>query len=91
MTEAGIDAILLLHHHDILYYANTARPAALLVSPDDAVLFVRQSLDCAQQEATITRVEAMKGFSSVVEVVAELGLTGGVLGTEMDLVSAHPR
>lgn len=89
MTEAEVDAILLLHHRDILYYAGTARPAALLVSPGNTVLFVRRGIDCAQREATVTRVEAMMGFSSVVEVVAELGLTGGVLGTEFDLVPAQ--
>ncbi len=89
MTEAGINAALLLHHRDILYYAGTVRPAALLVSPDDAVLFVRRGFDYARQEATVARVETMRGFSSVVEVAAELGLTGGVLGTEMDLVSAQ--
>ncbi|MCP4537955.1 MAG: aminopeptidase P family protein [Chloroflexi bacterium] len=89
ITEAGIDAVLLLHHRDILYYAGTARPAALLVTPDNAVLFVRRGFDYAQQEATVARVEAMKGFSTVVAVIAELGLTGGVLGTEMDLVPAQ--
>jgi Xaa-Pro aminopeptidase len=31
----------------------------------------------------------MKGFSSVADVFAELGLTGGALGTELDLVSAQ--
>jgi Xaa-Pro dipeptidase len=89
MTEEGIDAILLLHHRDILYYAGTARPAALLVSSGDAVLFLRRGLDCARQEATVARIETMKGFSSVVEVVAELGLTGGVLGTGLDLLPAQ--
>ncbi|HEY71891.1 MAG: hypothetical protein B6I35_00340 [Anaerolineaceae bacterium 4572_32.2] len=89
MTKAGIDAALLLHHRDILYYAGVARPAALLVSPGDAALFVRRGLEYAQQEATIARVEPMKGFSSIAEVVDELGLTGGVMGTELDLVPAQ--
>jgi Xaa-Pro aminopeptidase len=89
MAKAGMDAALLLHHRDILYYAGTVRPAALLVTPGGAVLLVRRGFDYARQETTVTRVEAMKGFSSVAQVVAELGLTGGVLGTEMDLVSAQ--
>ncbi len=89
MAEAGMDAALLLHHRDILYYANTVRPAALLVYPGGAVLFVRRGFEQARQEATVSRVEAMKGFSSVAEVVAALRLAGGVLGTEMDLVPAQ--
>ena len=89
MVEAGMDAALLLHHRDILYYAGTVRPAALLVSPGGAVLFVRRGLEYARQEATVARVEPMKGFSSVAEVAAELGLAGGVLGTEIDLVPAQ--
>jgi len=89
MAKAGMDAALLLHHRDILYYAGTVRPAALLVAPHDAVLFVRRGFEYARQEATVARVEPMRGFSSVAEVVAELGLSGSVLGTELDLVSAQ--
>ena len=89
MAEAGMDAALLLHHRDVLYYANTVRPAALLVYPGGAVLFVRRGFEYARQEATVSRVEPMKGFSSVAEVVVELGLAGGVLGVEMDLVPAQ--
>jgi Xaa-Pro aminopeptidase len=89
MTEAGMDAALLLHHRDILYYAGTVRPAALLVSSKGAVLFVRRGLECARQEATVARVEPMKGFSDIADVAAELGLAGEKIGTELDLVSAQ--
>ena len=97
MAEAGIDAALLLHPRDVLYYAGTVRPAALLVAPGSGrsptepgvVLLVRRGLEYARQEATVARVEPMDGFSSVAEAVAGLGLTGGVLGTELDLVPAR--
>ncbi len=89
MTDVGMDAALLLHHRDILYYAGTVRPAALLVSPGGAVLFVRRGLAYARHEAAVARGESMRGFSSVVEVVDELGLTGGAMGVELDLVSAQ--
>lgn len=88
MTQAGMDAALLLHHRDILYYAGTVRPAALLVSPGNVVLFIRRGIEHARQEATVARVEPMSGFSSIAQVMAELGLTGGVLGTELDLIPA---
>jgi len=84
-----MDAALLLHHRDILYYAGTVRPAVLLVAPHDAILFVRRGLEYARQEVTVERVEPMNGFSDVAEAFAELGLTAGVLGTEMDLVPAR--
>jgi len=84
-----MDAALLLHHRDVLYYAGTVRPAALLVSPGGAVLFVRRGFEYARKEATVTRVEPMSGFSSVAEVMAKMGLTSGVLGTELDLISAQ--
>jgi len=50
MAETGMDAALLLHHRDILYYAGTVRPAALLVTPHDAILFVRRGFERAQLE-----------------------------------------
>ena len=92
-----MDAALLLHHRDILYSAGTARPAALLVSPCSgpvpseprAVLFVRRGLEYARCEATVARVEPMGGLSGVARVFAELGLAGGVLGTELDLVAVN--
>ena len=84
-----MDAALLLHPRDILYYAGTVRPAALLVAPHDTILFVRRGFECARQEATVARIEPMSGFSSIAESMAGLGLTGGLLGTELDLVPAR--
>ena len=97
LTAEGIGSALLLHHRDILYYAGTVRPAVLLVVPRPdishteplAVLFVRRGLEYARREATVARIEPMGGFSSVVEFFAELELTGGVLGTELDLIPAN--
>ncbi|RLC86790.1 MAG: hypothetical protein DRI79_09555 [Chloroflexi bacterium] len=89
ITEAGMDAALLLHPRDVLYYAGTARPAVLLVAPHDAVLLVRRGFEYARREATIVRVEPMSGLARVAEVAAELGLSGGVLGIELDVVPAR--
>jgi len=89
LADAGLDAAVLLHHRDILYYAGTSRPAVLLVSPRDAILLVRRGLELARDEATVPRVEPMRGFTSVAEAAAELGLDGSILGTEMDLVPAQ--
>lgn len=97
MVEAGLDAALLLHPRDVFYYAGTVRPAALLVVPrpgrslaePDAVLLVRRGFEYARQEATVPRVEPMSGLARVAEVAVELGLTGGTLGTELDVAPAR--
>lgn len=102
MDETGIDAALLLHPRDVLYYAGTVRPASLLVVPGSdpsrpgqsptasrAILYVRRGLEYARTESTVDCVEPMLGFSSITAAVAELGLEGGVLGTAFDVASAQ--
>ena len=92
-----MDAALLLHPRDVLYYAGTVRPAVLLVAPRSGqsqteprvTLFVRRGLEYARREATVARVEPMSGFASVAEAAVELGLTGGAMGTELDVVPAR--
>lgn len=100
MTKAGMDAALLLHPRDVLYYAGSARPASLLVvalggSAGDtcgtARLFVRRGLSEAQEEATISDVVPMVGLSTVAQRVVELGLKSGALGIELDTTSAELR
>ncbi len=88
MTEAGVDAVVLVHPRDVLYYAGTARPATLVVGPQDAVLLVRRGLDLACREATV-RVEAGGGWDQVAAVLAAQGLTGGMLGTDLDVMPAQ--
>ena len=97
LDDAGMDAALLLHHRDVLYYAGTARPASLLVvsagtAPDaagrQAILFVRRGLKAARDEATIQDVVPMRGFSTITRALAELGLDTGVLGVELDTTTA---
>ncbi|MFW6136252.1 MAG: M24 family metallopeptidase [Chloroflexota bacterium] len=102
LVEAGMDAAVLLHPRDVLYYAGTARPVSLLVVPQpgsatdqppgvppEAVLFVRRGLRYAREEATLERVQPMEGLSSVTRAVRELGVDEGVLGVELDVTPAQ--
>jgi Xaa-Pro aminopeptidase len=90
ISEAGMDAALLLHPRDVLYYAGTVRPASLLVVPEppQAVLFVRRGLEYARREVIVDHVQPMDGFSSITEAVAALDLDSGVLGVDLDAISA---
>ncbi|HIE37801.1 MAG TPA: aminopeptidase P family protein, partial [Anaerolineae bacterium] len=62
MAATGMEAAVLVHPRDVLYYAGTARPATLLVGPRETVLFVRRGLEWARSEATVERVEPGGGF-----------------------------
>lgn len=89
LTEAGVDAAVLIHPRDILYYAGTARPATLVVGPKEAILLVRRGLDLARREATIARVESGGGWDQVAAALAAQGLTSGTLGADLDVMSAQ--
>ncbi len=89
MEGAGTDAALLTHPRDVLYYAGTARPATLLVGPEETVLFVRRGVEQARQEATVERVERGGGFDRVSAVLASQGVDGGRLGVTLDVLPAR--
>ncbi len=88
MARAGVEAAVLVHPRDVLYYAGTARPATLLVGPREPVLFVRRGLELARLEATVERVEPGSGLDQVAAELASQGATGRLLGVEMDVVPA---
>lgn len=89
MSALGIHAAILTHPRDVLYYAGTARPATLLIGPEEAVLFVRRGLEPARQEATVKRVEPGGGFDQVAAALTAQGLERGALGVEMDVLPAR--
>jgi len=89
MAEAGMDAAVLLHPRDVLYYAGTARPAVLLVGPQQVVLFARRGLDLVRREATVGQIEPGDGFGQVATALRSQGLEAGTLGVEMDVVPAR--
>lgn len=89
MAAAGLDAAVLVHPRDVLYYAGTARPATLLVGPRETVLFVRRGMEHARREATAERLEAGGGLEQVAETLIAAGVVGGALGVEMDVLPAR--
>lgn len=89
MNEAGIDAAILVHPRDVLYYTGTVRPSTLLIGPREAVLFVRRGLEPARREVRDVRVEAGGGFKRVAEALRTQAPDGGRLGLEMDVLPAR--
>ncbi|MGB9890291.1 MAG: aminopeptidase P family N-terminal domain-containing protein, partial [Anaerolineae bacterium] len=89
LVDTGLDAAVLVHPRDVLYYAGTARPATLVVGPQEAVLLVRRGLDLARREATVARVEPGSGWDAVAAVLAAQGLARGTLGADLDVMPAQ--
>jgi Xaa-Pro dipeptidase len=89
LAQARVDAALLTHPRDVLYYAGTARPATLLAGPRQAVLYVRRGLEWARREATVERVEPGGGWGGVVAALGEQVPGGGRLGVTLDVLSAQ--
>lgn len=89
LAEAQVDAALLTHPRDVLYYAGTARPATLLAGPRQAVLYVRRGLEWARREATVERVESGGGWDAVAAELSQQMPGGGRLGVTLDVLSAQ--
>ncbi|MBN1954041.1 MAG: aminopeptidase P family protein [Anaerolineae bacterium] len=89
LAEAGVDAALITHPRDLLYYAGTARPATLLVGPREATLYVRRGLELARREATVARVVDSGSLVAIAAAVAGQGLEQGVLGATFDVLPAR--
>ena len=59
--------ILLDNKIDLYYFTGTMQDSLLVITPDEATLFVRHSLDCAQRESLFEDIRPMTGFRTVAE------------------------
>jgi Xaa-Pro aminopeptidase len=87
LTDRGIDCALILYHRDVYYYAGTARPASLAVTPGDAVLFTRRAKSIISSESAVPDIRE-GGLGSIIDWLKQNGVKKGTLGLEMDLVPA---
>lgn len=88
LADHHIVAAFLIYHRDVYYYAGTARPASLVVTPDDAVLFVRRGLEWLGDEPRLDDVRE-GGLSSILDWLRAKKIRAGTAGIEMDLVPAN--
>lgn len=52
---------------DLYYFTGTMQQGALILTPDQAVLFVRRSLACAEQESQFADIRPMSSFRAIAE------------------------
>ena len=88
LIERNVDCALMLYHRDVYYYAGTARPASLAVTPDNAVLFTRRGRNWIEKEAPVEDIRE-GGLGSILEWARANGVKNGTIGIEMDLVPAN--
>jgi len=91
LSELEIDAAILILSRDVFYYAGTAQPCILAVTPDDYFLIVRRALDFVLNETWMDTGKIIDGgsFKDVLLKLKELGVNRGKLGLEMDVLPAE--
>ena len=89
LVSLGIDAALLVNARDIFYYSGTAQPAILLITPDDYRLMVRKGLEFAKAETWMYKGRIVAGgIGNAGDHLVGMGVRGGKLGLETDVMSA---
>lgn len=90
MTRASIDAAIISYSRDLLYYAGTAQPGVLLVTPDDFHLYVRSGYDFAARDTWLDRgaVSSERRLESVASKLREWAKKKGSVGMELDTMPA---
>ncbi|MFQ6051847.1 MAG: M24 family metallopeptidase [Candidatus Hydrothermarchaeota archaeon] len=88
MEEKNIDAAILIYSRDVLYYAGTSRPCNLLITRDDAFLFVRRAYEFVEKETYVKNLIKGGSFKLIKEKLDEYGIKEGVIGLELDIIPA---
>lgn len=90
LAAQGFDALLLCYSRDVLYYAGTAQPAALLVTANAYSLFVRRAWEFVLEETWLPRDRLCQGarLEALQETLEELEVTKGRLGLALEVLPA---
>lgn len=90
LAELGVNAAMLVLSRDVFYYAGTAQPCILVITPDTYFLVVRRALDFVLRETWIDRSKIIDqgGFDHILPKLNEIGVRSGKLGLEMDVMPA---
>jgi Xaa-Pro aminopeptidase len=89
LGEADLAAALISQPQDLFYLAGSAQPANLLVVPGhEPVLFARRFAALTRTQTAVPDVREGAGFGAVIEELGRLGVNGGRLGLELDVIPA---
>lgn len=89
LAARGVDAALLTHSRDVLYYAGTAQPANLLLASDRSpLLFARRAVELIREDVSGLEVVAEASFTAVARELVAGGATAGTLGLTLDALPA---
>ena len=70
---------------DLYYFTGTMQEGALVVTPQQAVLFVRRSFDCARQESLFADIRPLGSFRSIAEAFPSIPASVYVAARTMTL------
>ncbi len=89
MAEAGVDVAVITHIIDVYYFSGTGNRSTLIVPLEgEPKLLVQVGYERAKEDSWISDVRRAGGTSDIKRVLDELGLSRGVVGLNMDTISA---
>lgn len=87
MREQGLDAAVVLQPRDLYYYTGTSQPCNLLIpAQGEPVLYVRRGEAFVRGETWLGSLDKGGSPRQLLEGLKRLGLEGGRLGVEFDVV-----
>jgi Xaa-Pro aminopeptidase len=89
LREDSLDGAVVVQETDLVYLAGTGQSAHLLVPADgEPVLLVRKTFERARDESPLDRVEPLRSLRELPDALAAVGLAGGRIGFELDVLPA---
>ena len=79
--KAGVAAAVLHYSRSTLYYAGTAQPSLLVITPDDHCLVVLRGLEFVRAESQLdrSRIVSGNGYPRAREMLQQMGVRAGQL------------
>ena len=89
LRDADLAAALVVQETDLVYLAGTGQSAHLLVPAEGPpTLLVRKTYERARDESPLARVERFASLRELPAALASVGVEGGRIGLELDVLPA---
>src|SRR5690242_3084677 len=87
LADRSLAAAVIVQAADMYYLCGTVQDAHLLVpASGEPALCVRRSLERARDESPLERIGPLRSLSQLGAALADLGVRGGALGLELDVL-----